>query len=96
MGMLKMGGFVFGAVVGAGLGVLLAPKTGKEMRNMVFAGSASWTEQRDRLKDAVNAGMGSALGERDDLKQKIEETRERLRRQMGAEAPGETPAEPLE
>lgn len=99
MGKLKMGGFVFGAALGAGLGVLLAPKTGKEMRNMLFAGGGSWPEQRDRLKDAVSAGKDSALGRSDDLKRKIEETRERLRAQMGENGPeteGPAAQEPLE
>lgn len=83
MGKLKMGGFVFGGLLGAAAALLLAPKTGKELRNQVFGGgSVDWSEQKDRLKDAVSAGRESALGRSDDLKQKIEETRERLRQQM--------------
>jgi gas vesicle protein len=85
VGKLKMGGFVAGAVIGAAMGVLFAPKTGKETRNALFAGGAEWTEQKDRLLEAVNAGKDSALGQRDDLKQKIEETRERLKAQMARE-----------
>jgi gas vesicle protein len=82
MGKLKMGGFVVGGLLGAGVALLLAPKTGKEMRNQLFGGGVEWSEQRDRLMGAVSAGRESATGRSDDLKRKIEETRERLRDQM--------------
>ena len=78
---MKMAGFVFGAIVGAGAAVLLAPKTGKEMRNQLFTGT-DWDEQRTRLAEAVSAGKEQAMGRSDDLKRKIEETRARLRKQM--------------
>ena len=76
-----MAGFVFGAIVGAGVAVLLAPKTGKEMRNQLFTGT-DWDAQRARLTEAVSAGRDQAMGRSDDLKRKIEETRARLRKQM--------------
>ncbi len=85
-------GFLFGAAVGATVAVLLAPKTGKEMRNQVFAGGVDWNEQKDRIVDAVNAGKEQATTRSDDLKRKIEETRDRLRQQM-AEEPS-TPESP--
>ena len=78
-------GFVFGAAIGAGVAVLLAPKTGKEMRNQLFAGGVDWNEQKDRVVDAVNAGKEQATGRSEDLKKKIEETRDRLRKQMADE-----------
>ena len=78
---MKLAGFVFGAALGAGIAVLLAPKTGKEVRNQLFAGT-DWNEQRDRLTEAVSAGREQAVGRSDDLKRKIEETRARLRKQM--------------
>jgi gas vesicle protein len=78
---VKLAGFVFGAALGAGIAVLLAPKTGKEVRNQLFAGT-DWNEQRDRLTEAVSAGREQAVGRSDDLKRKIEETRARLRKQM--------------
>ena len=82
MGKHRVGGFLFGAALGAGLGVLLAPKTGKEMRNELFAGGVDWNEQKDRIMEAVNAGKDEATERSDDLKRKIEETRDRLRKQM--------------
>jgi len=81
---VKLAGFVVGAVIGAGVAVLLAPKTGKEMRNQLFTGT-DWNEQKDRIVEAVNAGREQAMGRSDDLKRKIEETRARLRKQMEEE-----------
>jgi gas vesicle protein len=78
---VRLAGFVFGAALGAGVAVLLAPKTGKEMRNQLFTGT-DWNDQRERLTGAVSAGKEQAMGRSDDLKRKIEETRARLRKQM--------------
>ena len=89
------------------IGLLLAPKTGKETREQLFGGAASTS--RSRLKDAVGAGKESAADQNETLRRKIEETRERLREQMdarngvGARTPTAapparrraTPAEPL-
>ena len=59
---MKLAGFVFGAALGAGIAVLLAPKTGKEMRNQLFTGT-DWNEQRERLhrggQRRSRAGHGS-------------------------------------
>ena len=84
------GGFLVGAIAGAAIGLLLAPKTGKETRSQLF-GEGGIGSQVDRLKGAVGAGKDSAAGQSEALKRKIEETRERLRRQMdvdGEDAPG--------
>lgn len=87
-------GFLFGAAIGATAAVLLAPRTGKETRNQLFAGGVDWNEQKDRIVDAVNAGKEQATGRSDDLKRKIEETRDRLRKQMAEEPPIEEPPAP--
>ena len=85
----RRGGFLLGALAGVALGVLLAPKSGKEMRATLF-GEGGLGSQVHRVKGAVGAGKDSAADQSDALKRKIEETRERLRRQMdlGGEAPG--------
>jgi len=84
------GGFLIGAIAGAAIGLLLAPKSGKETRAQLF-GEGGIGSQVDRLKGAVGAGKDSAVDQSEALKRKIEETRERLRRQMdvgGEDAPG--------
>lgn len=79
----KRGGFLIGVVIGAGAGLLLAPRAGKEMRDRLFGIPFAEDEENDRLHQAVDAGRESAAASTRDLKQKIEETRERLRRQAG-------------
>ena len=88
------GGFVFGLGAGIVAGLLLAPKSGRETREQLF-GEAGISGQMDRIKDAVGAGKESAADQSEALKRKIEETRERLRRQVAEdEAPaGEAPPE---
>jgi len=86
----RRGGFLIGAIAGAAIGLLLAPKSGKETRAQLF-GEGGIGSQVGRLKGAVGAGKDSAADQSDALKRKIEETRERLRRQMdvgGEDAPG--------
>jgi len=86
----RRGGFLGGAIAGAAIGLLLAPKSGKETRSRLF-GEGGIGSQVDRLKSAVGAGKDSAADQSEALKRKIEETRERLRRQMdvdGEDAPG--------
>jgi hypothetical protein len=77
----RRGGFLIGAVAGAAIGLLLAPKSGKDTRAQLF-GEGGIGSQVDRLKGAVGAGKDSAADQSEELKRKIEETRERLRRQM--------------
>ena len=83
-GRKRRGGFLVGAVAGAVIGLLLAPRSGKEMRAQLF-GEGGIGGQVDRLKGAVGAGKDSAADQSEALKRKIEETRERLRRQMGGD-----------
>ena len=84
------GGFLVGAIAGAAIGLLMAPKSGKETRAQLF-GEGGIGSPVDRLKGAVGAGKDSAADQSEALKRKIEETRERLRRQMDVgdeDAPG--------
>ncbi len=83
-------GLLFGAVIGVGAGLLLAPRSGKETREQLF-GQGGVGAQVDRIKGAIGAGKDSAADQNDALRRKIEETRERLRKQMdegGEDAPG--------
>jgi gas vesicle protein len=83
----RRGGFIFGALIGAGAGLLLAPKSGKEMRRQLL-GDGGVGSQVDRVKKAVGAGRESAADQSEELRQKIEETRERLRSQAGGDDTG--------
>ncbi len=60
---------------------MLAPKSGKETRAQLF-GEGGLGDQVDRVKGALGAGKDSAADQSEALKRKIEETRERLRRQV--------------
>ena len=91
----RRGGFVLGAVAGAAIGLLLAPKSGKETRAQLF-GEGGIGGQVDRLKGAVGAGKDSAADQSEALKRKIEETRERLRSQMDASGEGAADDPPIE
>jgi gas vesicle protein len=91
----RRGGFIFGALAGAVAGLMLAPKSGKETRAQLF-GEGGLGDQVDRVKGALGAGKESAADQSEELKRKIEETRERLRRQVAddGDAPaGDTAAE---
>jgi gas vesicle protein len=85
-GKKKKGGLLFGAIVGVTAGLLLAPRTGKESREKLFGGGMA--AQKDRLREAMGAGMESAADRSESLREKIEETRNRLREQM-SQAPEE-------
>ena len=102
----RRGGILIGAAAGIGIGLLVAPKSGREIRARLF-GEGGVGSQVDRLKSAVGAGKDSAADQSEALKRKIEETRERLRRQMdlggdaavydepgGEDAPGTGPGVP--
>jgi hypothetical protein len=94
----RRGGFLLGALAGVALGLLVAPKSGRETRASLF-GEGGLGSRVDRLKGAVGAGKDSAADQSEALKRKIEETRERLRKQMdlggdelgGEDAPGASP-----
>jgi len=79
----KRGGFLVGAIAGVVAGLLLAPKSGRETREQLF-GQGGIGTQVDRIKGAIGAGKDSAAGQNEELRRKIEETRERLRSQMDA------------
>ncbi len=79
----KKGGFLVGAIAGAAVGVLFAPRPGKETREQLFGGDLGG--QKDRLVKAFGAGKESAEDQSEALRRKIEETRARLRQQMDQE-----------
>lgn len=82
----RRGGFLIGTLAGAVLGLLFAPRPGRETREMLFGeGGLDFAAQKDRLKSALGAGRESAADQSDALRRKIEETRARLRDEMAQE-----------
>jgi len=80
---VKKGGFLAGALAGVVVGLLLAPKSGRETRQQLL-GQAGFGQQVDRIRGAIGAGKDSAADQNEALRRKIEETRARLRAQMDA------------
>lgn len=76
------GGFLAGAMVGAALGLLFAPRSGRETRQQLLGQTENLGGQVDRIKGALEAGKEQAADQSEALRRKIEETRERLHREM--------------
>ncbi|MFA5801074.1 MAG: YtxH domain-containing protein [Thermoleophilia bacterium] len=75
----KCRGFLFGVGIGAVAGVLLAPKSGREIRRELFGG------QLDVMAEPgteTNAPMNEEMATEEDLKEKIEEARTRLKAEI--------------
>jgi len=68
--------FFLGAGMGAAAGVLLAPKSGREIRRELFGGSAEDEPGTETAAPEAEAGT------EEDLKAKIEETRARLKSEI--------------
>lgn len=73
--------FMFGLGLGAAAGVLLAPKSGKEIRQELFGGRLDMTEEPGTEAMAPAAEPEAP----EDLKAKIEETRARLKAEIEAQ-----------
>ncbi len=71
--------FFFGAGVGAAAGVLLAPKSGREIRRELFGGSPDLFAEPGAETSPPQAQSPA------DLKARIEETRTRLKAEVEAE-----------
>lgn len=82
--------FIVGCVVGATVGILYAPKAGKETREDVTAwidenveqGRESYEAQRERVLKAVETGRDAVSQKSDEVREKIEQAKERLKEQV--------------
>lgn len=90
-----LGAFLLGGIIGAALGLLLAPHSGKENRE-ILAGKAReyWGEGvefyetgRERVTEVYQTGREKATETADELRVKIDAARERLRDQAAEVAP---------
>ena len=82
--------FVVGGLMGAAIGVLYAPRSGKESREQLSAWADEYVEQgreglenqRDRVLKAVDNGREVVYQKSEELKAKIDEAKERLKEQV--------------
>ena len=88
-----MMGLLTGTVLGAGLGMLLAPKSGSELRNQLTEGASSLgrrasgavNEMTDRARDTAHRGAEQVRGRASDAN--VGPQRQQLRERRRASAP---------
>lgn len=90
------GAFLLGGLIGAVLGLLFAPRSGRETRDMLadraneYWGSAGemYAQGREKVNEVYNAGRENAAERADQLRGKIDEARTRLQEQVAKSAEG--------
>jgi len=88
----KVTAFIYGALLGAVAGVLWAPRSGKETRELlkqkadelIEQGLENYESQRERLLDTIESSRKSVLERSEELKQRIQEAREKIMEQVDA------------
>jgi gas vesicle protein len=85
------GAFLLGGLIGAALGLLFAPRAGRETREMLMEKGEELLDQskdiyengRERIVEAYESGKVVADERTAELRTKVEEVRERLKDQVG-------------
>lgn len=77
--------FMLGLGMGATAGILLAPKPGKEIRQELFGGGSGDSMAEPGTESMAPGEPGESA---EDLKEKIEETRARLKAEIEAQPEG--------
>jgi gas vesicle protein len=80
-------GFAIGALVGAGLALLMAPAPGIETRRRV---SDAVRRVRDEVGHNVNKAKSQVSGVKDDLRDAVNQGRESFQRSRSSRLPDET------
>jgi gas vesicle protein len=88
------GAFLLGGLLGAVLGLLFAPRSGKETREMLteraneYWGQAGemYATGMDKVSTAVDSGKATASEKSEQLREKIDEARSRLQEQVAKSA----------
>ena len=87
--------FLLGGVLGAVLGLLFAPRSGKESRDMIADGAQKYWDQGvelygtgvDKVSEAYSSGVEAANAKTADLRVKIDSARDRLQEQVADTVP---------
>ncbi len=74
--------FLFGVGIGVGTGMMLAPKSGREIRQELFGGTMDLTGEPGSETDAP---LPADAASDEDLKARIEETSARLKAEIEAQ-----------
>lgn len=88
------GAFMLGGLIGAALGLLFAPRSGKEMRELIAErGGEYWGDagefvaaSKDKVTDVVADAQQTATEKGEQLRSKIDEARSRLQDQVARSA----------
>jgi len=88
------GAFILGGLIGAVLGLLFAPRSGKETREMLADTAEDyWNQGKDlyetgvtKVTEVYSTGKETATAKSEELRDKIDEARTRLKQQVGSVA----------
>ncbi len=89
-GMAFISGFVLGGLVGAAVGMLLAPKSGAETRAGIAEHSDAWRNRAEDIAGQIGHNISPTI---DNLRQQVSPAVEVVREKMGME-PVAAPVEP--
>lgn len=86
-----IGAFLLGGIVGAVLGLLFSPRSGKENRELISETASKYFDEgkelyetgRARVSEVYETGRETATEKAEELKLKIDSARERLKEQVG-------------
>jgi gas vesicle protein len=90
-----IGAFLLGGVIGAILGLLFSPRSGRENREMIADAAQRYMEEgkdlyetgRTRVTEVYESGRDVASEKADELRHKIDTARDRLKEQVADTVP---------